>query len=495
MGHSTLAALLLATPFPNDTRALADVLLKGIERITLLVQRFRQQPVTPLAAADFENQLEQLLLELGRSTTDWTYNSLEPGDPEAVPKRLLVDDEVYRRRGKHPRDVATLFGTIRLRRYLYEPLEPGLPCLHPLQLQLGLQAGCATAALAGRVGLWATQHPQRAVLEILKREYDVHWSQQTLRTVTASLAAGRAAGRQGTQCARLLRLLSRAHASPGKGRIVLAVGRDGIHLPLRREQYKEGSTSTLTVYDRRGRRLGTVYLGQMPEEGQVTLSGQLTALIQQVLKEWDGPRPRLAYITDGGWHPSDYYRTVLRRMEDPRRPGRALLWERVIDYYHAAEYVTRLAEALFGDRPCGRAWGRRMRKRLKDPAGLTRVLQSASYQYNQRRLPSGREKAFWSAYGYLRRHRRWMDYARYRREGIPLGSGVTEAACKTVFAQRLKQSGMKWDRPGGQTIVDLRVLVLSGVWDEAYRLYVGSKAPRFEYTARVCTAPEGAEAA
>ena len=53
--------------------------------------------------------------------------------------------------------------------------------------------------------------------------------------------------------------------------------------------------------------------------------------------------------------------------------------------------------------------------------------------------------------------------------GIPRGSGVTEAACKTVYTQRLKLSGMRWKKAGGQTIVDLRVVLLSGVWDEANR--------------------------
>lgn len=37
-----------------------------------------------------------------------------------------------------------------------------------------------------------------------------------------------------------------------------------------------------------------------------------------------------------------------------------------------------------------------------------------------------------------------MHYARYRAQGLPIGSGVTEAACKTLVKQRLCGSGMKW---------------------------------------------------
>jgi hypothetical protein len=43
------------------------------------------------------------------------------------------------------------------------------------------------------------------------------------------------------------------------------------------------------------------------------------------------------------------------------------------------------------------------------------------------------------------------------------------APCKTVFTQRLKRSGMRWHKESGQVIVDLRVLYLSGIWQEVVR--------------------------
>ena len=62
-----------------------------------------------------------------------------------------------------------------------------------------------------------------------------------------------------------------------------------------------------------------------------------------------------------------------------------------------------------------------------------------------------------------------MRYSEYARVKIPLGSGVTEAACKTVVAQRLKLSGMRWTKAGAEVILDLRVMLLSGLWTKAYR--------------------------
>src|SRR3974377_1916619 len=98
--------------------------------------------------------------------------------------------------------------------------------------------------------------------------------------------------------AQVLAGLKQAYASRGGRKPVLAVGRDGLMLPIRGEAcYRGGGTATLSVHDRKGRRLGTVYLGRMPEPGQEMLSRQLTAVIEDVLGQWTGPLPGLAYIT------------------------------------------------------------------------------------------------------------------------------------------------------------------------------------------------------
>jgi hypothetical protein len=476
VNYSTLPIWLLATPWLRallPCQPLLEPLLPCLEQLGQLLEQFRSRPVTPQTTYDLEQQLQRHTRELARKLLEWQLNQLEPDDSPQAPPRLCHDGDRYRRRGKHPNTLATLFGEITLRRFLYEPYEPGEKCIHPLEQRLGVVAGCATPARAERAGQAAAERPQRQALEQLRRDHDVAWSADTYRKVTGELSAALAEQRQPAQVTKVLAWLRQAQASRGRHRPLLCAGRDGIHVPLVRGPYREGATATLAVFDRRGKRLGTVYLGRMPEPGQRTLSQQLTDLIVAVLAAWEGPPPRLAYVTDGGWHPTDYYAKVLRKLEDPRRPGQRLHWERVIDFYHAAGYVYQLGEALFGDTAAGRAWARRMRQRLRDePCGVTRVLQSAAYHRNQRQLSAKREQAYAEAYNYLRKRRRFLDYHGCRRRGVPLGSGVTEAACKTVFTQRLKQSGMRWQVGGGQVVLDLRVLRLSGVWDDAFRAYL-----------------------
>lgn len=275
----------------------------------------------------------------------------------------------------------------------------------------------------------------------------------------------------------VLRLLALARKSRGRQRVILAVGRDGIMLPIRHEKhYKEGGVATISVYDRRGRRLGTVYLGEMPEAKQLTLTGELTAFLHAVLAGCEGPLPRLLYLTDAGYHQTAFFKEVLSQMKNPRRPGQRLEWLWIIDYYHAASYVTKLAEVLFSEEKTRNAWARRMRRLLRDTdRGVIRVLQSAAQYYGRQTWSAKQAEAYREAYNYLLKHSADMKYSEYKRLGLPIGSGVTEAGCKVVFTQRFKQSGMTWELEGGEVILRLRLAVLSGVYHEVYREYLNNQ--------------------
>ena len=116
-----------------------------------------------------------------------------------------------------------------------------------------------------------------------------------------------------------------------------------------------------------------------------------------------------------------------------------------------------------------------MQHRLKEKDGVKRVLQAATYHEQTLALSGRRQKLFQEGYRYLRRHRKWLRYQEYRQEGLPIGSGVTEAACKTVFTQRLKRSGMRWKVSGGQVVVSLRVVLLSGIWEATVGKWLNSQ--------------------
>ena len=96
------------------------------------------------------------------------------------------------------------------------------------------------------------------------------------------------------------------------------------------------------------------------------------------------------------------------------------------------------------------------------------MLTSAA-QMKRRHQLKGSVEDYERARGYLDRYRSHMDYAARRAAGDPIGSGITEAGCKVIFNQRMKQSGMRWSQRGGQTIVDLRTACRSRLWDRIWQ--------------------------
>jgi hypothetical protein len=71
---------------------------------------------------------------------------------------------------------------------------------------------------------------------------------------------------------------------------------------------------------------------------------------------------------------------------------------------------------------------------------------------------------------YLNKNKEHMRYAHFREQGLFIGSGVIEAACKNLVGKRLKQSGMEWTVRGANAILALRCTILShrfnDYWDK-----------------------------
>jgi len=482
------------TPPAAAARGMAadDVWAQLRTRVEERLRQFQERPPTPTAAYTLEQELKAALDEAGRTLLAKAFGGREPAARGQAAPRVRYHKQSYRINKRTPAEVATSFGPIRLWSWLYLCDEDGEPGLHPLHVCLGIGAGAATPLLAERVARVAVDHTQAEVRAWLWREHGLRWSNGRLRAALRGFRQALGRFVPALRQARLVQWLQQAEASRGRHRPVLAAGRDGVMLPMRSGGYEEGSTATVSVYDRRRRRLGTVYLGQMPEAKQATLSRTLTDLLRGVLRAYPGPLPRLAYVTDKGSAPEEYYRRVLRKMKHPR-DGRPLAWEWVLDFYHVCGDLGQMADALFGpETTAGAQWFAKMRRWLRERRhGAAQVARSATQLLDRRKMTKAPRTAFWKAYRFLRRHRRWMDYQGYRRRGLPIGSGVTEAACKTVFAQRFQRSGMRWGHESGQVILDLRVVYLSDLWQEAFARDLAARAVPEPHGAPVAGVPRG----
>jgi hypothetical protein len=138
----------------------------------------------------------------------------------------------------------------------------------------------------------------------------------------------------------------------------------------------------------------------------------------------------------------------------------------ILDYYHACEHLTLLAEALYGEgsalaRKRSRQWRKAL---LKDK--VSQVITQAQADLPRR---SDLGKLAKKQIAYFQRNRSRMSYQTFRQAGYFIGSGVVEAGCKTVVGQRLKQSGMLWSRRGACHLLTVRCALLSGWFDDFWK--------------------------
>jgi hypothetical protein len=121
-----------------------------------------------------------------------------------------------------------------------------------------------------------------------------------------------------------------------------------------------------------------------------------------------------------------------------------------VDYFHACEYVSQLAASLFGGgSDAAHQWAEDQRHTLRhEQGGVKKVIARAAQQKRRGGLKRTK-KDFALALNYLKKYKDYMDYAERKKQGDPIGSGITEAGCKVNFNQRLKHSGMRWHRETG----------------------------------------------
>jgi hypothetical protein len=133
----------------------------------------------------------------------------------------------------------------------------------------------------------------------------------------------------------------------------------------------------------------------------------------------------------------------------------------IVDLYHAREHLhslTRSLEFMLLDRK--EEW---LAARLEDlDYGDIDGIEAAVRKYP---LEGVKKDETEKELGYFLNNAPRMRYHWFRSRGLFVGSGVVEASCKTVVAQRLKQAGMHWTVAGADAIIALRCKEASSQWE------------------------------
>lgn len=233
----------------------------------------------------------------------------------------------------------------------------------------------------------------------------------------------------------------------------VSVGVDGTcALMDKNEGWRQVMVGTLALYDEAGERLHTTYVAAAPEYGKKTFFERMDrelALLKEAF-----PGARYAGVADGA---ADHWPWLEENTT----------WQ-TIDFWHAAEYLNAAAAGMAGSAAAQRQWADGACHRLKhETDGAGQLLAEMSQRLAGGRHTAAVREALEKAVTYFTNHLERMKYAFNQAMGLPLGSGVTEAACKCVAKARLCGSGMRWDGKGAAEVLRLRTMLKTeGRWEE-----------------------------
>lgn len=442
------------------------VTMREVSALDKLVRLVESRKDKPLAGDfnQFERELGERLREVGRQVL---REEMAKGDVDA--EAVLIDGEEHRRVLRSSETYMTTMGPVSVERSLYKNYgDPGAKAIPALEARLGIIGGFWTPEAAKQAAWVVSQMTPKLGEELFQRVGNMAPSKSSLDRLPKELHVNWEDERTSFEAKlREITVIPKATAS-------IAVSLDGVLVPMKdgdavgkrqrtAEQgrltkgpagYREVGCATISFCDSDGEMICAIRAARMPETKKRTLKQWLRAEVAAIYeKRPDLPIVKVADAANDNWD-------FLHR-EIP-------VGDEVVDFFHATEH---LAEAL------GAAYGEGSRKSrlrfdelreilLEDKGGVDHVIRSL--QYLERKHPK-REKLAQAVTFFLRNRKR-MSYAKLREKDLPVGSGVVEAACKTLAAQRLKQSGMRWGQEGGQAILTLRGWSQSERFDHAWAL-------------------------
>ena len=223
----------------------------------------------------------------------------------------------------------------------------------------------------------------------------------------------------------------------------VSISLDGTCILMQKDGYREAMAGTISLYNKCGDRLHSIYLGASPEYGKKQFLARVEKEIYSVRLQY--PNAKYIGLADGAkinWQFLNSHTSY-----------------QILDFYHATEYLSSASRAIYNKYSEQKAWLDDACHRLKHEQNSANDLLSEMIAALTNNLSKEVRSKLDAAITYFKNQKHRMDYELYREKNMPIGSGVIEAACKTLVKQRLCQSGMKWGEKGARLVLSLRALV------------------------------------
>lgn len=412
---------------------------------------------------EFETELHKRMVEIER---DLTAEIIAAHDVDAP--TIEIAGKVHRRVLRTAQTYMTAAGPVTTERWLYRDREDdSQPSVSPVERRLGIIDFWTPKAAKQALWVVAQMTPQKAA-ETFEQIGSMTPSKSSLDRLPKKLSQVWEASREEHEAA-----LREALVIP-EGAVSVAVSIDGVLAPIDGGQrptevrdaaaregrtsqgpagYREVGCATLTFCDAEGDMLGAVRMARAPEPNKRTLKASLAAELCAALQR--APGLKIVKLADGV---DDNWSFLTNELPDGIE---------ALDFFHAGEHLHAAIAAAYGDGTTKtRHRYEELREVLRDePGGVTRVIRALDHLRKQH----PRAEHIRRCAAYFRKHRHRMNYAELKAAGLPIGSGLVEAACKTLVAQRLKLSGMRWGT-GAQAILTARGWDQSDRFNQAWAL-------------------------
>lgn len=449
------------------------------------LEEMKAKPASKRTLLVVERNIQELLNARGREMMAEVMKEADTDAPE-----VEIGGEKWGNRRVAEWEYHTVFGVVKVERSIYQRGGRGRVAV-PMDLRLGIVEGGYTPRMARILSRATAVMTDEDGADLLAEVGTAVISKSTLHRVPRGMAARHELNRE------VIEKKLREQDPIPEDAVTIQVALDGVMVPQDGEYAKprgrktespeppryerrygpvgsggpaeedghegrawhEGSVGTVAFLDGEGRRLKTTYLARMPEPSKATLVNDLEQEVQAVLRE--RPAMNIAFASDG----AALHWAVLARMA-ARLPanytGHTMY---IVDAFHVAEYVQEAANAIEGeDTAAAKILAATWRETIKEKEdGAETVLRSMRAKLAGVENESKR-KDLEEAISYIDNQNREgrMKYSEAIARNYPIGTGVTEAAAKTMVGTRMKRAGARFSQHGGQSVMLFRAALLSG---------------------------------
>ncbi len=341
-------------------------------------------------------------------------------------------------KGTQTETYQTSFGEFTLARHVYQPPRGGktyVPFEDRARI-IGLSAPLFASSIAAKYSESSGRAAQRDLAEHHARDVSLAFIQELVAEV-AKVAL------------RKERHWIYVATAPPEKASVIALGHDGTCSHVCGEGWKQVMVGTVAIHNAAGELLETLYTANAPGDGKATFLARMDREVATLKARYPGAL--WVGVSDGA--------------QDLRPELAKHCGQLIPDFWHTTGYPAGAAPAMTAGSArhggmTSAQWLEKALHRLKHGDGAAEKLPGGMWrQLEAGPVLTGAERAdLGKAAGYFENNTDRMDYAAAQRKHLPIGSGITEAACKTIVKARLCGGGMRWHAESMQQVLCLRAL-------------------------------------